>query len=149
MDLFWFLVVVLGSWRVLTKEFWRTNVVAADPHVWSWLGQWLDERGLLALYRGVFFYGACRMVAWTTWAHIVAKPVIDGVKRNGYPWDLSWTGPWWVQHVTLPQVTPWIVLPTTLFLLGVVYFVANTLWERMESGSIKEIAWRNVRRKTS
>ena len=36
-----------------------------------------------------------------------------------------------------------------LILLGVVYFVANTLWERMESGSIKAIAWRNVRRKTT
>ncbi len=72
MDLFWFFVV-LGSWRVLTKEFWRTQVVPADPHVWSWLGQWLDERGLLALYRGVFFYGVCRMIAWTTWAHVVAR----------------------------------------------------------------------------
>ena len=118
MDLFWFFVVVLGSSRVLTKEFWRTNVVPADPHVWSWLGQWLDERGLLALYRGVFFYGVCRMIAWTTWAHVVARPVINGVKHNGYPWDLSWTGPWWVQHVTLPQVTPWVVLPMALILLG-------------------------------
>jgi len=108
-----------------------------------------DERGLLALYRGVFFYGVCRMIAWTTWAHVVARPVINGVKRNGYPWDLSWTGPWWVTRVTLPQVTPWIVLPTALVLLGAVYFVANALWERMESGSIRAIAWRNVRRKTT
>jgi hypothetical protein len=117
-------------------------------HIWSWLGQWLDERGLLALYRGVFFYGVCRMVAWTTWAHVVAKPVIDGVKRNGYPRDLSWTGPWWVQHVTQPHVTPYVVLPVTLVLLGGVFFVANAIWELMESGSNKAIAWRNVRRKT-
>jgi membrane-bound metal-dependent hydrolase YbcI (DUF457 family) len=147
MDLFW-LLVVLASWRVLTREFWRTNVVPADPHTWSWLGQWLDERGLLALYRSVFFYGVCRMIAWTTWAHVVARPVIDGVRRNGYPWDLSWTGPWWVQHVTLPHTDVWIVLPTALFLLAAVYFVANTVWERMESGSTRAIAWRNVRRKT-
>ena len=63
MDLFW-LIVVLVSWRVLTREFWRTQVVPADPHVWSWLGQWFDDRGLLAIYRSVFFYGVCRMIAW-------------------------------------------------------------------------------------
>ena len=78
----------------------------------------------------------------------MARPTIDGVVHHGYPWDLSWTGPWWVQHVTLPQVTPWIVLPAALFLLGAVYFVANALWDRMETGSIKAIAWRNVRRNT-
>jgi hypothetical protein len=88
------------------------------------------------------------MIAWTTWAHVVARPVINGVTHSGYPWDLSWTGPWWVQRVTLPHVTPLIVLPAALFLLGCVYFVANTLWDRMESGSIKAIAWRNVRRNT-
>ena len=46
MDVFW-LVVVLVSWRCLTREFWRTNVVPGDPYVWSWLGQWFDDRGLL------------------------------------------------------------------------------------------------------
>ena len=45
MDLFW-LVVVLCSWRVLTREYWRTQVVPADPHVWAWFGRWLPERGL-------------------------------------------------------------------------------------------------------
>jgi hypothetical protein len=86
---------------------------------------------LLAIYRSVFFYGVCRMIAWTTWAHLVADPVINGVKRHGYPWDLSWTGPWWVQRVTLPQVSPWVVLPVALAVLGSVYWVTSALWERM------------------
>ena len=64
MDLFW-LVVVLFSWRVLTREYWRTQIVPADPHIWSWLGQRMPERALLALYRATFFYGVCRLLAWT------------------------------------------------------------------------------------
>jgi hypothetical protein len=48
MDLFW-LAVVLASWRVLTREYWRTTVVPADPGVWAWFGRFLPERGLLAL----------------------------------------------------------------------------------------------------
>ncbi len=32
MDLFW-LGVVLFSWRVLTREYWRTEIVPADAHV--------------------------------------------------------------------------------------------------------------------
>ena len=145
MDLFW-LVVVLVSWRVLTAEWWRTKVVPADPFVWSWLGQWFDDRGLLAIYRSVFFYGVCRMIAWSTWAHVVARPVINGVVHHGYPYDLSWNGPWWVTHVTLPHVTPLIVLPAALSLLGFVYLVANTLWDRLETGSSKASASRNLRR---
>jgi hypothetical protein len=130
MDLFW-LVVVLISWRCLTREHWRTRIVPADPYVWSWLGKWFDERGLLAIYRSLFFYGVCRLIAWTTWAHLLTDPVIDGVTRNGYPWDLSWTGPWWVDHVTLPSVSPVVVLPVTVALLALVYWVASALWDRM------------------
>ena len=84
MDLFW-LVVVLFSWRVLTREYWRTQIVPADPHIWSWLGQRLPERALLALYRATFFYGVCRLLAWTGWAHVFATPVIEGVKRHRLP----------------------------------------------------------------
>jgi membrane-bound metal-dependent hydrolase YbcI (DUF457 family) len=145
MDVFW-LVVVLLSWRVLTKEFWRTQIVPADPHVWSWLGKFLDDRGLLALYRSIFFYGVCRLISWTTWAHFVAKPVLDGMQHDGYPWDLSWTGPDWVQHVTLPHVNPWVVLPMTLLMLGGVYLVASALWDRLEPGTRSASAARNVRR---
>jgi membrane-bound metal-dependent hydrolase YbcI (DUF457 family) len=130
MDVFW-LIVVLCSWRVLTREHWRTEVVPADARTWAWLGRFLPERGLLALYRATFFYGLCRMISWSTWAHVVATPTIDGVQRRGYPLDLSWTGPWWIGARSLPHVNPWIVLPVTLALLALVYVSAARLWERM------------------
>jgi membrane-bound metal-dependent hydrolase YbcI (DUF457 family) len=130
MDLFWF-AVVLASWRVLTREYWRTQIVPADPHIWSWLGQRLPDRALLAIYRATFFYGVCRMLAWSGWAHLLARPVIDGVKHNGYPYDLSWTGPWWIDARSLPHVPVLIVLPITLALLGLVYWALSRLWEPM------------------
>jgi hypothetical protein len=129
MDLFW-LIVVLASWRVLTRDYWRARIVPGDPLAWSWLGKWFDERGLLALYRSLFFYGVCRMVAWTTWAHLVAQPTIEGV-GDGHPWDLSWGGPWWVPAVTLPHVTPILVLPVVVLLLALIYGMAIVLWDRM------------------
>lgn len=130
MDVFWLLVVV-ASWRVVTREHWRTQIVPADPHIWSWLAQRMPERALLALYRATLFYGVCRLVAWSTWTHVVATPVIDGVQRRGYPFDLSWTGPWWLNARFLPHVPPIIVLPVTLGLLGLVYWAASRLWEPM------------------
>ena len=30
--------------------------------------------GCSALYRATFFYGVCRLIAWSTWAHLVAAP---------------------------------------------------------------------------
>jgi membrane-bound metal-dependent hydrolase YbcI (DUF457 family) len=130
MDLFWF-AVVLFSWRVFTREYWRTQVVPVDPHVWAWFGRWLPERGLLALYRATMFYGVSRLVAWTTWAHVLERPVIDGAVRRGYPMDWSWKGPWWLDARTLPHVPPVIVLPVTLGLLALVYWAAGRAWDPM------------------
>ena len=90
-----------------------------------------QERALVALYRATFFYGVCRMVAWSAWAHVIARPVIDGVEHHGYPYDLSWTGPWWLAARSLPHVNPLIVLPATLALLVAVYWVAAKLWDPM------------------
>jgi membrane-bound metal-dependent hydrolase YbcI (DUF457 family) len=138
MDLFW-LAVVLATPRVLSREYWRTQIVPADPHIWSWFGKFLPERGLVALYRATFFYGVCRMIVWSAWAHVLARPVIDGVVHNGYPYDLSWTGPWWLTARSLPHVSPYIVLPVTLALLAAVYWVASMLWEpmgRRERGAV-------------
>jgi hypothetical protein len=130
MDLFWF-CVVLKSWRVLTREYWRTQIVPADPHIWSWFAKYMPERGLLALYRATFFYGVCRILSWSIWAHVFARPIIDGVRHRGYPFDLSWTGPWWLPARHLHHVNPWIVLPATLALLAFVYWAASRLWEPM------------------
>jgi len=123
--------VVLFSWRVLTREYWRTQIVPADARVWAFFGRLLPERGLVALYRAVFFYGICRLISWSIWARVVAEPVIDGVKRRGFPMDLSWTGPWWLDARSLPHVNPWIALPMALFLLVVVYWAVIKLWEPM------------------
>ena len=120
MDLFW-LAVVLVSWRVLTRDYWRTQIVPADVRVWAWFGKFLPERGLLALYRATFFYGVCRMISWSVWAHVV----------EDFPYDLSWTGPYWIGARSLPHVNPWIVAPVTLALLGATYWVVSKLWEPM------------------
>jgi membrane-bound metal-dependent hydrolase YbcI (DUF457 family) len=80
------IVYGLLSWRILKRAYFREVIVAADPRFWGWLGRWLPETALLALYRASFFYGTTRWVAWLIWAHVV----------NDYPFDLSWGGPDWV-----------------------------------------------------
>lgn len=141
MDLFW-LVVVLVSWRVLTREYWRTHVVPADPHAWAWLGRFMPERALVALYQATFFYGVCRMVAWSTWAHLIERPVIDGVERFGYPLDLSWTGPWWLDARSLDHVHPLLVPVAVAALLALVYWAAIKLWEPMGRAEAAAVAAR-------
>ena len=89
MDVFW-LVVVLLSWRVLTRDYWRTQIVPADARVWAWFAKLLPERGLLALYRATFFYGVCRMISWSVWAHVAIedfplRPVVDGTVVDRRP----------------------------------------------------------------
>jgi hypothetical protein len=130
MDVFW-LVVVLFSWRVLTRDYWLATVVPTDQRFWSLLGRRLPERGLLALYRSIFFYGVCRMIAWSSWAHLVARPVVDGVERFGYPFDLRWTGPYWIDALSLHHVNPWLAYPAAVPLLLGVYFVVAKLWDPM------------------
>lgn len=84
-DAFW-LVVVLFGWRALTRDFFFTRVVPADP-VWGWLRRRfrMSNRAMLAVYRAYFCYGAARIVAWTGIARL----------RSGdrAPLDLSWGGP--------------------------------------------------------
>jgi membrane-bound metal-dependent hydrolase YbcI (DUF457 family) len=145
MDLFW-LVVVLFSWRVLTREYWRTAIVPADARVWAFFARFLPERGLLALYRAAFFFGVCRLISWSLWARLVAEPVIDGVQRRGFPLDLSWTGPWWLEARSLRHVNAWIALPVALALLGLVYLVLSRLWKPMGRA---EAARRRVRARST
>jgi hypothetical protein len=84
-DLLW-IVYGLISWRVLTRSYFVNVIVPADG-MWRWLGKHLPEVALLIIYRTAFFYGTCRWIAWTIWAHVV----------HDYPYDLSWGGPHWVE----------------------------------------------------
>ena len=95
MDVLW-LVVALTNWRCLTRDYWRTTVVPADPGAWAWLGRRLPERVLVTLYRSWFVYGTCRLVAWTTWAHVIEH----------HEWDLSWGGPSWIPSAQLADPHP-------------------------------------------
>ena len=83
-----FVVWGILSWRVLTRGYFRTTVMAADPF-WSWAGRYLSESTLVALYRASFFYGVCRWTAWLIWAHVV----------RSFTLDLRWGGPRWVPRV--------------------------------------------------
>jgi hypothetical protein len=84
-DLVW-IVYGLFSWRVLTTGYFLNVIVPADT-MWSRLRGRLGDTGVLTIYRAAFFYGTCRWIAWTIWAHVV----------HDYPYDLSWGGPHWVQ----------------------------------------------------
>ena len=130
MDLFW-LVVVLLSWRVLTREYWRTQIVPADPRVWAWFGRWLPERGLLALYRRLLL----RRVPADRLGHLGARrrPARDRRRAARRVTRSTCPGPGRGGSTarTLPHVNPWIVAPVTLALLGVVYWAVSKLWEPM------------------
>jgi hypothetical protein len=88
-DLVWILYGVY-AWRVLTSEYFNNYIFPVDRS-WSWADRLLPRAGLLALYRAAFFYGTCRWIAWTIWAHVI----------HHYPYDLSWGGPHWV-HAAHP-----------------------------------------------
>jgi LexA-binding, inner membrane-associated putative hydrolase len=85
-----FVVYGIYSWRVLTGAYFDRYIFAADQRFWTWLQRFIGRDGLIALYRAAFFYGSCRWVAWTLWAHVV----------HHYPYDLSWGGPHWIQAAT-------------------------------------------------
>ena len=74
-DVVWLLALLLLSWRALTRDHWRAEVVPAEPHLWAPARRRSCPSGrLLALYRGLFFFGLCRMIAWTLWARVLADP---------------------------------------------------------------------------
>ncbi len=83
-DGFW-IGLTLYNWRVLTLTYFRNHVVPGDPF-WSFFGRWLPEAALVVVYRGAFFYGTTRWIAWLIWAHVL----------HDYAFDLSWGGPYWV-----------------------------------------------------
>lgn len=87
-DGFWLALTVV-NWRVLTLGYFRSDVVPRDPF-WRFTGRFLPERAQIVLYRGAFFYGSTRWVAWLLWAHVL----------HSYAFDLSWRGPYWVPAIT-------------------------------------------------
>lgn len=102
MDALW-LVILLMSWKVLTERYWREVIVPADPKVWAWMGRRMPQRVLLAAYRATFFYGLCRLIAWTSWAHLLHPDRLRG-------WNLTWGGPDWIPSFKLSDVSPWVAL---------------------------------------
>ena len=78
---------------MLTRHYFHNTVLVADPF-YKWAGATLSAGLLIAVYRAAFFYGACRWVAWTVWAHVV----------HAFPLDLSWGGPHWVKAVHSAQL---------------------------------------------
>ncbi len=120
MDAFW-LIVLLASWHVLTERYWREVVVPADPKVWAWMGRRLPQRALLAVYRATFFYGLSRLVAWTTWAHLLHPEA-----RRG--WDLTWGGPGWVPSFSLTDTSAWVAaMVAVAFAAAVLLMVSRVL----------------------
>src|SRR4029078_3439902 len=47
------------------------------------------------LYRGAFFYGTTRWIAWLLWVHVV--------HHGDYPFDLHWGGPYWIPDFDAPK----------------------------------------------
>jgi len=87
MDAAWAVIVITFARQALSGEYFRTVVRPSDP-AWGWMSRKfsMPDRALLAFYRAFFFYGCCRIISWTIWAHFI----------RGAPWDLSWGGPHWI-----------------------------------------------------
>lgn len=92
-DLFWLVVVIVFARKVLKRQYFRTVIVPADPHVWAWLNRRLrlPEEGLLLLYRGLLFYGLGRMLSW----------FLDARLRVRAPFQPVWGGPRYVPGADL------------------------------------------------
>jgi membrane-bound metal-dependent hydrolase YbcI (DUF457 family) len=86
-DGFW-LAMCLINYRVLSRAHFETFVAPVDPF-WRWTGRILPAAALLVLYRGAFFYGSTRWVAWLIWAHVV----------HDYRIDVQWNGPDWAPQL--------------------------------------------------
>ena len=75
-DCIWVVWAIL-SWRVLTRS---TSGRRSSSVTRSSGGRVRRSRPLLlAVYRAAYFYGVCRWVAWTIWAHFV----VGGASFNG------------------------------------------------------------------
>jgi membrane-bound metal-dependent hydrolase YbcI (DUF457 family) len=126
MDVSWFLVVVLFVRRVLTRRYFETTVVPADPAAWRWLAQHTTPSVPLVIYRSLFVYGAARVVAWSWWAHAVEH----------FAWDLRWGGPSWLTKVPPSrQSWSWAVVGVAGVGAALVLFWWVALRRRTRSGA--------------
>jgi membrane-bound metal-dependent hydrolase YbcI (DUF457 family) len=82
-------LVIVFAWRVLSARYFWAVIYPVDKGSWDWIQRTfrMPERAMVAFYRAFFLYGACRIISWTLWVHVVERA----------PWDLSWGGPWWVE----------------------------------------------------
>lgn len=116
-DLFWLVVVLVFARRVLTRDYFRTVIVPADPHVWAWLNRklHLPEEGLLLLYRGLLFYGLGRMLSWFLYARLHVEA----------PFQPVWGGPRYVPGADLSGAS-WLEVVLRTSVGGVLF--AGLLW---------------------
>ena len=128
-----FVVWALLSWRVITRGYFRTTVMAADPF-WNWAGRYLSETTLVALYRVSYFYGIARWTAWLIWAHVA----------RSFAFDLRWGGPSWVPRVNARELNaaPRCRCPGCCSMkprLGFYGAVAVCAWAKGHSGSVRDV----------
>ena len=135
MDALW-LVVALTAWRCLTHAYWRAHIVTADPRAWTWLGRLLPERALVTLYRAWFIYATCRLVAWTSWAHVL----------EDFEWDLRWGGPSWIPGAALSHPDPLAAVVAVVCCAAVVSVAVtlvlrlpDTTWRRPEPAATVQL----------
>lgn len=134
-DLGWLLVALIFAWRALTATYFREVIMPADPGAWEWLRRTfrLPDDALLMLYRGTFFYGLGRMLAWFMHARFNAK----------LPFEPVWGGPTFLEGADLSDATFVEVAVRTavggaLFVgfVGVCWSLfIRPLWKRSASGS--------------
>lgn len=129
-DVVW-LAIALVSWRVLSAAHFRQEVAPADP-AWGWLQRRfaLPHVVLVAAYRAYFLYGACRIAAWTIWAHAVDRS----------PWDLRWGGPWFVTAAAGPAATPAQLLMATVVGSAGLALTVAVVWRRWAGRAVSPAA---------
>jgi hypothetical protein len=129
-------VLVIASWRVLTKEYFR-EVIAPTDSFWGWAGRRLPEPALLALYRTSFFYGVARWTAWILWVHVM----------NTFAFDLTWGGPHWQPGIKSAELngggTSWQLLVVAL---GVTLTCGLT-YLRITGHAPSTMLWRRLARR--
>lgn len=91
-DVLWIVLVVLLARKALTAEYFHANIEPADPF-WGILEHRfrVPDHVRRAVFRAYIVYGAARVVSWFLWARLL-NPA-----RGTEIFDLSWTGPDWVQ----------------------------------------------------